>query len=51
MGRWLCRPVILFLHFCKKVWVLTQKNIAFLKKIGKIKLYRKKNAAKEAKDA
>ena len=35
-GRWLCRPVILFLHFCK---------------IGKIKLYRKKNAAKEAKDA
>ena len=50
-GRWLCRPVILFLHFCKKVLVLAQKNIAFLKKIGKIKLYRKKNAAKEAKDA
>lgn len=51
MGRWLCRPVVFFLHFCKKIWVLAQKAIAFLKKIGKIKLYGKKNAAKEAEDA
>lgn len=51
MARWLCRPIIIFFHFSKKVWILTQKAIAFLKKIGKIKLYGKKNAAKEAEDA
>ncbi len=51
MGRWLCRPVTIFFHFSKKVWNLTQKAIAFLKKTCKIKLYGKKNAAKEAEDA
>ena len=48
---WLWQPVRIFLIFCKKVWDLAEKAIAFLKKYSKIKIYRKKGAQAQDKEA
>ena len=51
VGRWLWQPVRIFLIFCKKVWDLAEKAIAFLKKYSKIKICRKKGAQARDKEA